>query len=372
MAGFDRGDRGERGGARGGNRREERARAAAAHTEEQERRFGKEIEASAKAMLRIDGMPKAEKAPAAPVSVDAAEPAADADATAPAEDAVLGASASDGPAAVEAADVAAELDASGTASSTEPAPKAKAFPTVTVVDQDGVAAILERGRGRAQFCDLAILDFASFTHPGGGYDRGSMAQEESLCAESFLYNVLSRNKDWYAENRRRNINCNLYRERALVVPAVRFARGKTHAYADVIVAAAPNADRARSEYNVKPDALERAMRNRIRFVLSIADRLGHEKLILGAYGCGVFGWDPEAVAEMFRGELAGGDHIAREVVFAIPRVRYNENLAVFKHAFSAFPERPAASFDEAKAARDAATAAAAEDGNDEDDWRKYL
>ena len=34
----------------------------------------------------------------------------------------------------------------------------------------------------------------------------------SLCRESFLANVLERFGDWYAENRRRNINCELYRE----------------------------------------------------------------------------------------------------------------------------------------------------------------
>ena len=229
---------------------------------------------------------------------------------------------------------------------------------------------------RAQFCDLVVLDFASFTHPGGGYDRGAMAQEESLCAESFLYNVLTRNKDWYAENRRRNINCELYRERALAVPAVRFARGKTHAYADVIVVAAPNADRARSEYHVKPGALEAALRRRIRFALAIADELGHDKLIPGAFGCGVLGWDPQVIAEAFRAELADGGHVAKEVVFAIPRVRYNDNLEVFAHALATFPEPNPQSLADARAARAASAAAAAdaadEDDGDEEDWRKYL
>ena len=92
------------------------------------------------------------------------------------------------------------------------------MPSVAVIDQDSVTAILENGRGRAQFCDMAVLDFASFTTPGGGYTRGSVAQEESLCAESYLYNVLKSKDDWYGENRRRNINCNLYKNRPLVAP----------------------------------------------------------------------------------------------------------------------------------------------------------
>ena len=41
------------------------------------------------------------------------------------------------------------------------------MPEVTVMAADGVAAILETGRGRAEFCDLAVQDFASFVNPGG-------------------------------------------------------------------------------------------------------------------------------------------------------------------------------------------------------------
>lgn len=252
-------------------------------------------------------------------------------------------------------------------------------PEVAVVAQDAIAAVLENGRGYAQFCDLAVLDFASFVNPGGGYIRGGLAQEEALCTESYLYNVLDGERDWYQENRRHNNNCELYRERALVVPAVRFERGKMHAYADVIVAAAPNARRAREEYRVADDALAAAMRDRIRFVLDIADALGREKVVLGAYGCGVFGWDAEQVAELFRAELAGGTHGVKQVVFAIPRTRYDENLAKFEHAMSAFPEAPATTYAEAakaaaqaKAAEESAREAQADDDEDEDDWRKYL
>ncbi len=247
-------------------------------------------------------------------------------------------------------------------------------PSVTVVDEDSVTAVLARGRGLASACDLAVLDFASFTSAGGGYARGAWAQEEALCAESTLYNVLATQKAWYAENRRRNINCELYRNRALVVPRVRFDREKYHSYADVIVAAAPNARRARTEYRVSDEALAEAMRGRIRLVLAVADELGHEKLVLGAFGCGVFGWDAGQVAEMFRAELASGGHVAREVVFAVPRGRFDENLERFEYAFAKFPEANADPY-VPRAEREATAtraAAAAEDDEGEEDWRKYL
>lgn len=247
-------------------------------------------------------------------------------------------------------------------------------PQVSVVDADAVAVILENGRGRAAYCDLAVLDFASFVNPAGGFSRGAAGQEQSLCRESYLGNVLEAFGDWYAENRRRNLNCELYRNRALVVPAVRFGRGKIHAYADVVVAAAPNARRARSEYKVSDEVLADAMRDRIRFVLDLIDARGIKKAVLGAYGCGAFGWDASAVAEMFRAELASGAHALEEVWFAIPKTRYDDNLPRFEHAFACFPEQNGESYSDmqaarAKAAADARAEAAAEE---EDDWRKYL
>lgn len=247
-------------------------------------------------------------------------------------------------------------------------------PAVAVADQDSVTAVLERGRGLASRCDLAVLDFASFTRPAGAYERGAWGQEQALCAASFLYNVLRERGDWYAENRRRNLNCHLYRNRALVVPRVRFERDGYHSYADVIVAAAPDARRAREEYHVSDDALLAALRDRVRLALSLASELGHGRAVLGAFGCGVFGWDAATVAEVFRSELASGAYALDEVTFAVPRGRADEHLEVFEHAFAAFPDanpEPYVSRAERAAEAERAAASAAED-DEEEDWRRYL
>ena len=244
-------------------------------------------------------------------------------------------------------------------------------PSVRVVDQDSVSAIMELGRGLASACDMAVLNFASFTNPGGGYDRGAWAQEEALCAESTLFNVLRDQHNWYGMNRRRNINCELYRNRGLVVPKVRFDRGKFHKYADVIVVAAPNARRARADYHVAEDTLLTAMRNRIRFVLAIADDLGHDKLVLGAYGCGAFGWDAEVVAKLFLEELASGKHVASRVTFAIPKANFDENLPRFEHVFANFPEANDQPY-VPLAERPKPVVEQTDDEDDDDDWRQYL
>lgn len=358
-------------------KREARAKAAERHVAAVSEACAKDIERSLAGVREFDGMPagfvaamktRVQKAAAAEEQAAEDVEAAEVEAT-------------------EAAEVEAAVDAEVApepveeATEAEPAPAAEepapVLPEVTVLDASATQAILDNGRGYAQFCDMAVLAFASFTNPGGGYIQGYLGQEATLCADSYLYNVLDKQRKWYGENRRRNINCELYRNRALVVPAVRFDRKHVHAYADVIVAAAPNAKRARQEYRVSDDALLDALRDRIRFVLAICDELGREKLVLGAWGCENNGFDAEAVAELFRKELASGDSKVKQVFFAVPSTRWDEDFAKFEHVLANFPERNEESYAQVAARAAAARAAeqaqaAAEDDEDEDDWRKYL
>lgn len=355
-------------------KREARAKAAERYVAAVSEACAKDIERSLAGVCEFDGMPagfvaamKAKAQKAAAAEEHAAEESEAAE--------------------VEAAEVEAAVDAEVApepveeVTEAEPAPAAEepapVLPEVTVLDASATQAILDNGRGYAQFCDMAVLAFASFTNPGGGYIQGYLGQEATLCADSYLYNVLDKQRKWYGENRRRNINCELYRNRALVVPAVRFDRNHVHAYADVIVAAAPNAKRARQEYRVSDDALLDALRDRIRFVLAICDELGREKLVLGAWGCDNNGFDAEAVAELFRKELASGDFKVKQVFFAVPSTRWDEDFAKFEHVLANFPERNEGSYAQVAARAAAARAAeqaqaAAEDDEDEDDWRKYL
>ena len=356
-------------------KREARAKAAERHVAAVSEACAKDIERSLAGVCEFDGMPAGFVA-----AMKAKAQAADAVEEQVAEESEA-AEAETAEVASAETEVTAEPAPAEEATETESAPAAEepapVLPEVTVLDASATQAILDNGRGYAQFCDMAVLAFASFTNPGGGYIQGYLGQEATLCADSYLYNVLDKQRKWYGENRRRNINCELYRNRALVVPAVRFDRNHVHAYADVIVAAAPNAKRARQEYRVSDDALLDALRDRIRFVLAICDELGREKLVLGAWGCDNNGFDAEAVAELFRKELASGDFKVKQVFFAVPSTRWDEDFAKFEHVLANFPERNEESYAQVAARAAAARAAeqaqaAAEDDEDDDDWRKYL
>lgn len=356
-------------------KREARAKAAERHVATVSEACAKDIERSLAGVREFDGMPagfvSAMKAKVQS-AVATEEQVAEESEAAEAETAEVASAETEVTAEPARAEEATETESAPAAE--EPAP---VLPEVTVLDASATQAILDNGRGYAQFCDMAVLAFASFTNPGGGYIQGYLGQEATLCADSYLYNVLDKQRKWYGENRRRNINCELYRNRALVVPAVRFDRNHVHAYADVIVAAAPNVKRARQEYRVSDDALLDALRDRIRFVLAICDELGREKLVLGAWGCDNNGFDAEAVAELFRKELASGDFKVKQVFFAVPSTRWDEDSAKFEHVLANFPERNEESYAQVAARAAAAraaeqTQAATEDDEDEDDWRKYL
>ena len=177
----------------------------------------------------------------------------------------------------------------------------------------------------------AVLNFASYNNPGGNFINGSKAQEECLCYESYLYNVLKGRIGYYKINHK-NKNRSLYTDRALYSPNVRFTKECKDVFCDVITCAAPNKTAAQKYYNVSDEENSEVLKERIEFVLKIAQDNGVDNLILGAYGCGVFGQDPLEVAKIFKEFLSGKYKCFNKVIFAIPN-RLEMNYRCFKRIF---------------------------------------
>lgn len=191
--------------------------------------------------------------------------------------------------------------------------------------------VADGGRG------VAVLNFASARNPGGGYLRGARAQEEDLCRSALLYTCLLEAPDYYEAHR---ASTDLrYSHRVIVspgVPVVRDDRGALLARpypVTFLTSPAPNAGqlaRRSPGVDVRGVLAERAVR-----VLAAAARHEVRALVLGAWGCGVFGNDPADVAEAFEGALARYGAAFERVVFAVwDRSPVSVNRAAFEARFT--------------------------------------
>jgi uncharacterized protein (TIGR02452 family) len=160
-----------------------------------------------------------------------------------------------------------------------------------------------------EFDRVAVLNFASARHPGGGFLGGSQAQEESLARSSGLYPCLTQFAEMYAYNGR-PASTGLYSDYLIYSPGVPVLRHDDGEWLtrplqlDILTAPAVNAGAlARNSPELLPQLLP-TMRQRLRLVLAIAARHGVEALVLGAWGCGVFANDPAQMAQLFAEALA--------------------------------------------------------------------
>ena len=195
---------------------------------------------------------------------------------------------------------------------------------ISLVSEDSVSAIFNYSEGKT-----AVLNFASYKNPGGGFMAGSRAQEESLCHESFLYNVLRSFVFYYKQNTL-NLNRGLYTNRAIYSPGVFFEKDNKALECDVITCAAPNITVSQKyTNNVSKEENLATLDSRIHFVLDIAAENQVDTLILGAFGCGVFGQDAEDVCRFFAKYLTSSHRCFKKVIFAIPNDIHSENYDKF-------------------------------------------
>lgn len=180
-----------------------------------------------------------------------------------------------------------------------------------------------------------VLNFASFKNPGGMFINGSSAQEECLCHDSTLYNVLTAFDGDFYEYNRKHLHRGMYENRALISPEIPFRRGLENYWVNVITCAAPNFSPGLRYGNVSKEENSKALDSRIKFMLDACGTYGADFLILGAWGCGVFKQDPYEVAELFKKHLLGSKYMFKKVIFAIPtgQSKFNENFFAFSKVF---------------------------------------
>ena len=174
--------------------------------------------------------------------------------------------------------------------------------------------------------NAVALNFASAKNPGGGFLNGAEAQEENLTRNSALFSALTAPQVATQYTERRALlkgGDGLYTDDLVYSPEVPVFRSEagellaTPWQVAFISAAAPNAGVARN-HKVPEKVIVATFAARAERVLSLAAANGHDALVLGAWGCGVFQNVPSSVAKIFS-QLLGGKFsgVFARVTFAI-------------------------------------------------------
>jgi uncharacterized protein (TIGR02452 family) len=154
---------------------------------------------------------------------------------------------------------------------------------------------------------VICLNFASAKNPGGGFLGGAQAQEESLARSSGLYASLLTQQTFYEFHRKQgNL---LYSDHMTYSPAVPVFRSDDGGLLEqpymlsFITSPAPNAGAIAKNTPHLSKEVHSVLQERAAKVLALAVNLGYKRIILGAWGCGVFRNSPRQVAEVFKGLL---------------------------------------------------------------------
>ena len=183
--------------------------------------------------------------------------------------------------------------------------------------------------------DVAVLVFASAKNPGGGVLKGSIAQEEAISYHTSWYFQAQMNTAFYSQRG----------DSALNTDKVSIANG--FIFTDInhkeieppkpitfIACAAPNKTGIQSQkLNISDEIIYQHLNVRIQNILLAAEQSKTPNLILGAFGCGVFGLDPKKVALIFKENIEKGFY-SGSIIFSIMDL---ELLNLFKEIISDYP-----------------------------------
>ncbi len=188
---------------------------------------------------------------------------------------------------------------------------------------------------------VVVLNFASARNPGGGFLNGAQAQEEALCRASALYACLREIREFYDHHRAHRDP--FYTDRVIHSPAVPVFRDDRGRLLDTpyeigfLTAAAPNAGVVLRRTPERAPDIPHALVTRAERVLETAAACGYRRLVLGAWGCGVFRNAPARVAGAFHELLVEGrfEGYFEEIVFAVlDRTPKGTTRAAFEGVFA--------------------------------------
>ena len=193
---------------------------------------------------------------------------------------------------------------------------------------------------------VGLLNFASAETPGGGFEHGAQAQEESLARSSTLHTSLTSSHGAPFYQSHFTEPQGLYRNAMIWSPKVSFFRtddGKWTApfEADVLTSPAVNAFEVRLRLRVsgkggEVDAnalIESTMRERMARILRLFELKGSQTIVLGSFGTGAFGNDVGTIARIWAELLGKGGRFEKSFAVVDFAIIDEGTLGTFKGEF---------------------------------------
>lgn len=173
------------------------------------------------------------------------------------------------------------------------------------------------------------LVFASAKNPGGGVLRGAKAQEEVICATSNVFNYLSGQKEFYADNKKTKIK--EYLDEALFAENVTFffdqyGNRLKNVKSNLLFYPAPNREL------VSKEVARKVFKKRLSHILTFAATQNFKTLILGEWGCGVFGNDSSDIGPALKAAMQDSGLGIEQIIFTIFDNK-NNVLDTYKNIF---------------------------------------
>jgi len=198
---------------------------------------------------------------------------------------------------------------------------------IEVFDGDTLEATLKyQHKNNKRYCFLIL---ANAYHPGGGWEHGAKAQEESVCRRSNIW--LAFDKINYPLDEFGGIygkNVAIFRDTKN--NNFKFLN-KIHFSNCIFIAAYSNPPlksktELEKEYAIKT-------KKKIISMLTECLKRGDKNLVLGALGCGAFANPPDHIAKIFKEVLHSDNFKDRfeHVVFAIIDNKYTKNREIFEN-----------------------------------------
>lgn len=183
------------------------------------------------------------------------------------------------------------------------------------VPLDTVSCILTHGTGH-----VMALNFANAMFPGGAYLLGGDAQEESLCRASLLYDAIRRAKAYYWRNRLHVLPD--YTHTMIYSPDVPIIRNNAGEWLTEPKACSfitcPAVNRTFARFLFSQKHISAVMEQRIANIIMLAAQKQPDVLVLGAFGCGVFGNRREQVFPLFEQAINRYLPDSVKILFAVP------------------------------------------------------